>query len=115
MCTRAAAILTIRRLRFKAEAAAPLRLTLTDQWISLSAILAKAVDGAIAAQDLQVAATQQLDLAQYGLSTLVDELAAVMPMPGRRDGGATLHLFANGSESAADAGSASRRGQALAA
>lgn len=68
-------------------------MTLTEQWSKISSILVSAVDGARVATDMQCAATQQLDLAQYGLITLVDELSAVMALPGRRSRTATVHAF----------------------
>jgi predicted amidohydrolase len=61
------------------------RLSPADQWSSVSAVLEASVAGAEEAHKLQTAATQLLDLAQYGISTLVDELSAVMTIPGRRD------------------------------
>lgn len=61
------------------------RLTSEDQWARLSAILSSAISRADDAGRRQIAATQQLDLAQYALSRLSDELAAVMIVPGRRD------------------------------
>lgn len=60
-------------------------LTGVEQWSKLTDILTTAIARADDACRRQVAATQQLDLAQYGLSTLADELAAVMTVPGRRD------------------------------
>ncbi len=47
--------------------------------------MSTAIAGAKSAADLQSSATQQLDLAQYGLTTLMDELSAVMSVPGRRE------------------------------
>lgn len=70
-----------------------LPMTLTDQWSKVSAVLVRSVDGARLATEMQSAATQQLDLAQYGLLTLVDELSAVMTIPGRRSRSATVHTF----------------------
>lgn len=74
-------------------------MTLADQWAKISAVLISSVDGARVATEMQSAATQQLDLAQYGLITLVDELSAVMAMPGRRSRSATVHAFNGASES----------------
>lgn len=85
-------------------------MTLADQWSKVSAVLARSVDGARIATDMQSAATQQLDLAQYGLITLVDELSAVMSIPGRRSRSATVHAF-NGTS----ADSSPMSGRALAA
>lgn len=90
------------------EASRPM--TLADQWSKVSAVLARSVDGARIATDMQSAATQQLDLAQYGLITLVDELSAVMSIPGRRSRSATVHAF-NGTS----ADSSPMSGRALAA
>lgn len=69
------------------------RISLADQWQSLSGTLTQAIGRAEQAHVLQSAATRQLDLAQYGLSTLMDELSAVMTVPGRR-GPAMVHRFA---------------------
>ncbi len=60
-------------------------LSSTDQWAKLSGVLTSAIARADDACRRQVAATQQLDLAQYALSTLADELSAVMSLPGRRE------------------------------
>ncbi len=57
----------------------------SDQWAKLSGVLTVAIACADDACRRQIAATQQLDLAQYALSTLADELAAVMTLPGRRE------------------------------
>ncbi|MEQ1669701.1 MAG: hypothetical protein ABL893_02470 [Hyphomicrobium sp.] len=72
------------------------RLSLADQWTKLSGVLNASVANAAAAQSMQQAATRQLDLAQYGLTTLVDELSAVMTVPGRSRRNATLHTLGNG-------------------
>jgi hypothetical protein len=112
---RAASFVPVRRSKTIASRALPQRLTPAGQWAKLSGILHNAIESASAARTLQGAAGQQIDLAQYALSALVDELSAVMLMPGRRAGGATLHLFGNGSEMLADAGFASSSGRALAA
>lgn len=74
-------------------------MTLADQWAKISTVLIGSVDGARIATEMQSAATQQLDLAQYGLITLVDELSAVMNIPGRRNRSATVHAFNGASES----------------
>lgn len=87
-------------------------MSLADQWSKVSSILLQSVDGARIATEMQSAATQQLDLAQYGLITLVDELSAVMTIPGRRSRGATVHAF-NGALDGA--GLPPLQGQALAA
>ncbi|MGQ0457281.1 MAG: hypothetical protein ACT4OU_09480 [Hyphomicrobium sp.] len=72
-------------------AAAP-RQSVEQQWSRLSAVLKSAIDGAEDAHRRQAAATQQLDLAQYALHTLGDELAAVMTIPGRREP-ASVHVL----------------------
>lgn len=91
-------------------------LTVADQWSKLSQILNASIGGAVAAHDMQSAATRQLDLAQYGLTTLVDELSAVMALPGRRSRPATLHQLGSGFDMAAEASLAQQTsGQALAA
>jgi hypothetical protein len=91
------------------------RLSTADQWSALSNVLTRAVVGAGEAGRLQKAATQQLDLAQYGISTLVDELSAVMTLTGRRDRLATLYVLGAGTNSAASLGGHSGSGRALAA
>jgi hypothetical protein len=91
------------------------RLTGADQWSALSRVLTRAVVGAEEAGRLQKAATQQLDLAQYGISTLVDELSGVMTLTGRRDRLATLYVLGAGSNSAASNAGPTGAGQALAA
>lgn len=65
--------------------AEPARLSAAIQWARLSDVVSTAIAGAKSAADLQSSATQQLDLAQYGLTTLMDELSAVMSVPGRRE------------------------------
>ena len=87
--------------------AVPGRMTLADQWSKITSVLVRSVEGASAVKDMQSAATQQLDLAQYGLSTLVDELAAVMAMPGQANiapsryaNSATVHAFGANIEAA---------------
>ena len=77
----------------KLTSTSPVRLTLAAQWARLSGVVSEAIGAARTAEQMQIAATQQLDLAQYALSTLVDELAAVMTIPGRRDQKATVHVF----------------------
>jgi hypothetical protein len=69
-----------------------LRLSASEQWSRITTVLVTAIAGAEEAQRLQKAATQQLDLAQYAISTLTDELAAVMAIPGRRER-ASVHQF----------------------
>lgn len=70
------------------------RLDLADQWNKLAGVLSTAIEGVGSVREMQAAATQQLDLAQYGIITLVDELAAVMNLPGRQARPATVHAFA---------------------
>ena len=64
----------------------------TDQWQILTGTLTQAISRAEQARLLQSSATRQLDLAQYGLSTLMDELATVMTVPARRTT-AMVHRF----------------------
>ena len=75
----------------------PVRL---DQWQKLIAILMAAIEGRERVRDRQAAATRQLDLAQYGILTLVEELTAVMALPGRAVRPATVHALAASAESA---------------
>jgi hypothetical protein len=70
----------------------PRRLTITEQWNRLAEIIRTAAWRAEEATRCQTAAALQLDLAQYGLTTLVDELSAVMDMQGRRRR-ATVHVL----------------------
>jgi hypothetical protein len=90
-------------------------LTLADQWAKLSGILTGAVKQAENARHLQKAATQQLDLAQYALSTLVDELSAVMSVEGRRDRKAELYILGAGLDTSAGNQRRTAGGRALAA
>lgn len=108
LTTAAAHTAAIAPVQTTRDASRPM--TLADQWSKVSAVLARSVDGARIATDMQSAATQQLDLAQYGLITLVDELSAVMSIPGRRSRSATVHAF-NGTS----ADPSSMHGRALAA
>ena len=68
------------------------RLTPASQWLKLSGVLSAAGERARTASVLQETATRQLDLAQYGLITLRDELSVVMTMPSRRDA-AVVQMF----------------------
>ena len=70
----------------------PARLTLAEQWARLVHIIKAAFSRAEEAARCHSAAALQIDLAQYGLITLVDELSAVMEMPGRRRR-ATVHVL----------------------
>lgn len=72
--------------------AAP-QIPLNQQWAMIAGFLGEAARAADEARKLQKIATQQLDLAQYGLVTLRDELAAVMAIASRRDTTAVVHLF----------------------
>jgi hypothetical protein len=71
----------------------PRRLTLADQWAYLTEIVMGAATRAEEAARCHVSATQQLDLAQYALSSMIDELSAVMDMGGRVRRRGTLHVF----------------------
>jgi hypothetical protein len=70
----------------------PRRLTIAEQWNRLADVIKTAEWRADEATRCQTAAALQLDLAQYGLTTLVDELSAVMDMQGRRRR-ATVHVL----------------------
>lgn len=70
----------------------PRRLTLVEQWNSLSDIIKGAFFSAEEATRCHKSAALQLDLAQYALSSLVDELSAVMDVGGRRRE-ATVHVL----------------------
>lgn len=67
-------------------------LSLADQWLKLTSVLVRAQRGVEHAKSLQTAAAQKLDLAQYGLQTLVDDLSTVMTVPGRRQA-APVHVL----------------------
>jgi len=71
----------------------PRRLTIGDQWAYLTDIVMGAASRAEEATRCHVSATQQIDLAQYALSSLVDELATVMDMGERVRRRATIHVF----------------------
>ena len=60
------------------------RLTLVEQWARLTDIIKSAILGAEEASNCHASAAMQLDLAQYALTSLVDELSAVMDVGGRR-------------------------------
>jgi hypothetical protein len=70
----------------------PKRLTLAEQWTRLSDIINGAAARAEEATRCHVSAGLQLDLAQYALISLVDELSAVMDVGGRRRR-ATVHVL----------------------
>jgi hypothetical protein len=74
------------------KAREPRRLTITDQWNFLSDIVMGAASRAEEAARCHASATLQLDLAQYALTSLVDELSGVMEMGGRRRR-ATVHVL----------------------
>ena len=62
----------------------PRRLTLAEQWTRLGDIVKGAMLSADEAAHCHASAAMQLDLAQYALTSLVDELSAVMDVGGRR-------------------------------
>lgn len=70
----------------------PPRLTISEQWGRISGIITGAASRAEEATRCHASATLQLDLAQYALTSLVDELAAVMDVGGRRRR-ATVHVL----------------------
>jgi hypothetical protein len=71
----------------------PRRLSLAEQWTYLSDVVMGAARQAQEATRCHVSATQQLDLAQYALTSLVDVLAAVMDMGDRVRRRATVHVL----------------------
>jgi hypothetical protein len=89
-----------------AAVASPPIQSAAQQWSRLAMVVKAAIVGAEEANRRQTAATQQLDLAQYALYTLGDELAAVMSIPGRREP-ASVHIL--------DAKATGAKSQALAA
>jgi hypothetical protein len=62
----------------------PQHLTFAEQWSHLSDTIKGALSCAEDATRCHASAALQLDLAQYALSSLVDELSAVMDVGGRR-------------------------------
>jgi hypothetical protein len=72
--------------------AEPRRLTLAEQWELLSNVIRGAASRAEEATRCHASASLQLDLAQYALTSLVDELSLVMDMGGRRRR-ATVHVL----------------------
>lgn len=70
----------------------PRRLTISEQWSHISGIITGAASRAEEATRCHASATLQLDLAQYALTSLVDELSAVMDVGGRRRR-ATVHVL----------------------
>jgi hypothetical protein len=70
----------------------PRRLTFVEQWGYLSDTIKGALSRAEEATRCHTSAALQLDLAQYALSSLVDELSAVMDVGGRRRP-ATVHML----------------------
>ncbi|CAA2143518.1 hypothetical protein [Hyphomicrobium sp. ghe19] len=70
----------------------PPRLSISEQWGHISGIITGAASRAEEATRCHASATLQLDLAQYALTSLVDELTAVMDVGGRRRR-ATVHVL----------------------
>jgi hypothetical protein len=70
----------------------PQRLTLVEQWAAISRIIGHAASGAEEAMRCHKSAAMQVDLAQYALGSLVDELAAVMNV-GERRSRANVHVL----------------------
>lgn len=70
-------------------ATAPVRLpatpmTLAAQWSRVATVVERANQSHKTMCDLQSAAAQQLELAEYALDRLMGELASVMPLPGQK-------------------------------
>jgi len=70
----------------------PRRLTFVEQWAYLSETVKGALSRAEEATRCHTSAALQLDLAQYALTSLVDELSAVMDVGGRRRP-ASVHML----------------------
>lgn len=66
------------------QPARPRRMGRDEEWLKLAGIVRTAVQRADDATGFHASASQQLDLAQYALASLLDELAGVMPVPNRR-------------------------------
>ncbi len=77
---------------FRSAAVTPKRIGPAAQWARLNEVIGSAVASATSATQKQATATQKLDLAQYGLLTLMDDLAAVMTVPGRRERATVVRL-----------------------
>ncbi|HEX4891805.1 MAG TPA: hypothetical protein VFV47_00850 [Hyphomicrobiaceae bacterium] len=56
-------------------------MTLSAQWSRVATVIEKANESHKRMCDLQAAAAQQLELAEYALDRLMDELACVMALP----------------------------------
>ena len=69
--------------RFKAPADLPARLSMSSQFHRLAGLIASAIARQRNAGELQAAAARQLDLAQYGLKKLIDDLAFAIDIPAR--------------------------------
>lgn len=61
------------------------RLSQADQFARVAGVVSSAIDTVLDTQRRQAAVAQQLDLAQYALNALSDELSAVMTVPGWRE------------------------------
>jgi len=70
----------------------PRRMPLAEQWARLANIIEGAAAHAEEAMRCHTSAAVQLDVAQYALTSLVDELAAVMNDGGLRKQ-ATVHVL----------------------
>ncbi len=68
------------------------RLGAAEQWDRVTEVLTRSSGQASHARELQGRALQQIDLATYAFSSMVDELGAVMALPARREP-AVVHLF----------------------
>lgn len=73
-------------------AAALKPMTLADQWARVSSIISTASEKAAEAGRCQTAAAMQLDLAHYGLTSLIAELSTVMDI-GARPASASVHVL----------------------
>lgn len=70
----------------------PRRLTLAEQWKCLARVIEGAASHAEEAMRCHTSAAIQIDAIQYGLTSLVDELAVVMDVRGLRKQ-ATVHVL----------------------
>ena len=70
----------------------PRLLTIAEQWNRLASVITSAGAKVEIAARCHASAALQLDLAQYALTSLVDELANVMDVQGRRRRG-TVHVL----------------------
>jgi hypothetical protein len=75
---------TLERPANASQPVKPRRMGRDEEWLKLAGIVRTAVQRAEDATGFHASASQQLDLAQYALANLLDELTGVMSVPNRR-------------------------------